>query len=311
MKFLFLALILLGCGRDHSAKSNEGFDFTAISAKRDTYLELIKTQQDSEGFLHSDKCDSTLFTGLSGAGGMTVDLTKARASDGQWYRRPLSLPECLKSGGSASTISRDMLLGVVIWGNMTGRLDVLQDLIEYGVDHTWIMGESDGTPDGISRIVVTPPLIATLADCVYKMSDGADNHSVMRTINPQAWVDGLDDYQLHLQMLHMVLRGRCTGSLEAGAINKLKNSYAQFPSNPLVQYVYARFVSQDFTQIGQTLMDERLWPSDRLPTSAERCDPWLQERDPPYDACPEEGKTHTGGDFLFVSKLVTLPMGLR
>ena len=98
-----------------------------------TYSQLVTDQQDSYGFLHVDRCDSTLWSGLLGAAGVPVDLTAARDSSGAWYRRPLSYAECYDCGGSKSTVSRDQLLGVLWWAWRSQRADVLLDLLKYAM----------------------------------------------------------------------------------------------------------------------------------------------------------------------------------
>jgi hypothetical protein len=50
-----------------------------------------------------------------------------------------------------------------------------------------------------------------------------------------------------------------------------------------------------------------LWPNDRLPTTADRLEPWLPQRDNGPDWKPSAqapAVTHHGADFLFVYALM-------
>ncbi len=55
------------------------------------------------------------------------------------------------------------------------------------------------------------------------------------------------------------------------------------------------------------LLNEGFFPSDGLPTSANYCTDWLTQRDDDpkdWSPCPDEAKTHSGGEFLFAAALL-------
>lgn len=301
MKFalatLLLFLSLLGCGPKTDAKSTTHSveEREAVAAKASLYLSLGSTVQDSDGFVMSEACDSLLFSGLYGAAGGVVSIDAARDEKGAWHRRPLALGECF-GDGSKSTISRDMFLGLLWYILEYQRLDLAEELFAYGLEHDWVMGEGD-----VSRIYFTPGLQATLAELIYKL--GGKDRPAYRAI-PQSYPFNTG-FAAHLDVLHILLRAELTGSVEKKGKEVLKYNALRSPRNALFSYAWHRYSDGDQSSTYALLLDETLWPADRLPTAKDRCEGWITQRDEGSDWEPcEEDVTHSGGDFLFVARLL-------
>ncbi|MEM4379355.1 MAG: hypothetical protein QXL01_01530 [Thermoplasmatales archaeon] len=269
------------------------------------YIILIRKHQDEHGFIETDECDSVLFSGLISIADLKINLKAARDEDGMWHRRPLIYPECWRpESNKGSTISRDMLLGVLwhIW--VTQNLKMAEELWDYGIKNSWIMGYGD-----ISRIYLTPGLQATLADIIYKL--GGKNHRLTRAI-PQMWSKENRGYAFHLDLLHIELRAQVMGGMTDDMLLILNNYYSREPMNPLVQVLYAKYISGNGAKASELLMREDWFPSDRLPTEKDRYARWLPERSyyqedgsisPDY--LPGSGeKSHSGGDLIFCAQLL-------
>lgn len=296
--FHFLLCLLFSCGRhDSPEQSVEEAQLQALSTKFSVYSKSSTSVQDQDGFIQTDACDSLLFTGLYGSVVPVKDITAARDSNGSWHRRPLeTYSECFPEGAKA-TISRDMFIGLLwyIWKNK--RLDLAQDLFSYGKDHNWIMGEGD-----LGATLFPPGLQATLADIIYAL--GGENHNVYRSY-PQIYSQNIG-FASHLDVLHITLRGSVNGSISDKELSILNYNYLRVKQNPMFSYSWHKYSDGNQNETIQDLSNEALFPKDRLPTSADRCEPWLNQRDPGRDwqPCPDEGKTHSGGDFMFPAGLI-------
>lgn len=257
------------------------------------------------GWVDADLCDSLLFTGLVEAVDPTgVDLTAAEDPDepGRWYRRPVSSPECWAAGESRSTISRDGLLGVMWWAWRHGRLDVLERLWTYGASRNWVMGDDDL---GGAHTVLTPAYVGTLARLIGELG-GARRLPAEQL--PVSWGQGLRGYEAHVQVLHALLRGEAFGHLSEDAVAMLAAHAAREPRNPLFQLAAARWAGGSAAALRAALAAPQLWPPDRLPTAADRCEAWLPQRDTDDGWAPcASGRTHSGADLRFVVGLARRP----
>lgn len=296
LALLLAALACVGCGRQDVATPSAQSD--SLAAKVARYEALVATQQDASGFVYTDECDSLLFSGLLGAAGVPVTLTKAEHIQGYWLRRPADYPECFATGASGSTISRDMLLGVMWWAWRVRRADVLQRLWDYGEKHSWRMG--DGDP---ARTVMLSqvPLLARLLHAL-----AGKDYAVRHT--PTVYPPGLTGYEAHLQALTAQLEFEVGGRyLHELAVRRMTEHAERQPQNPLFAAVLCQMGSDSECQRAETiLMTAPQWPDDRLPTSADVCDRYVVQRDAgaDWEPCPEQGRTHAGVDFLFTAHLL-------
>lgn len=302
MKFLTIVVVLFlfSCGSLVKPKhvDSDPSLTQALRLKHDLYLTLSKSHQDADGFILSQDCDSLLWSSLYGVGGGEVQIHAAQDSNGAWHRRSLNLPECY-SDGSASTISRDMFIGLMWFAWEKKDLTTMNDLFHYGRNHNWVMGDGD-----ISRTYFVPGLQATLSEIIKKL--GGTNREEYRSI-PQVYSKNTD-YQAHLDMLHILLRADLTGSIDEATLNIVKYNHKRSLGNPFYSYVYHRFVDGDQTETYQILLNPTYpFPEGHLPTSAEYCTEWFTQRDAGqnWEPCTANGVTeHPGGDFIFVSYLL-------
>lgn len=247
-----------------------------------TYLGLLPTVQDPHGFVDSDECDSLLFSSLLGCvPGARVNIDAA--FDGKlWQRRPCEHP-CYPEH-SKSTISRDMILGLLWYAFYNKRLDISESIVQRALSHRGVMGL--GVP---SRTVISPALLATAARVSYAL--GGPSRAWLRWIPLTGGVR--EDFEAHLHVLHMLLRNRLEG--KDGFSSKL-SAYADLhPNNALFQLAANRT-----TEGIRILNDVVLFPEHRLPRSMDRHEGWLWQRAYGSDWKPsDEGRTHSGADYLF------------
>lgn len=305
-----------------------------MEAKYRLYLELNKRAKDPYGFQASHECDSLLFTGLSACNpDNPADLMAAYSkTTGQFHRRPIysnkdccgcwnppkNQPSFLKrlylaykhkkelgwaasfkkygkyKGGS--TISRDMLLGLAYYCYYQKKPEIALKVIMGAAKSFGQMGKGDPFRTGIR-----PLLFITFCLILYKI--GGRKYKFLKPLTLLSYFPAsgkLSGYQSHLEVLHILLRRDIIG-----IGNKQKQaliSYSQRqPQNPLFQYAVGR---KDRAEA--ILMNNRLWPESRLPTSKERSEEWLIQRDNGKDWKPDSRKTkyHNGADFLFMHWLI-------
>lgn len=252
-------------------------------------------------------CDSTLFDGLLGSvPGLNVDLTAARNEDGTWNRHPKI--DCYGTGLSRSSFSRDMFLGVLWWAVSNKRVDVLEDIYNYCSKQAQfpIAGCVFGKgPIDDPRHVLSPNLIDTLAESIVYL--GGTNHVLARGIYAGE-TEALEGFQAHLSVLHVLLRGKVQEGISNRQLSILKYHAERQPDNALFTAAYHKYSGQMRDEAVNTLMNERLFPSDRLPSTSEYCAEWLWQRDfsteKDWTPCSENAKIHNGGDWLFAAALL-------
>lgn len=268
----------------------------ALQKKAALYLQETKKYEDSEGFILSKHCDSTLVSGLYAASGGEANLEAAR--DGFWYRRPIERP-CFPDY-SASTISRDMMLGIYWYCWEKEKLELAEATYEHAKAHSFVMGKGDPT-----RLIMNPGGEATLAEICYRL--GGKNRWLARH-QIQTWPTSLTGYRVHLLMLHSLLRCKLLGYSDLKMYKAFKHYAENNPLNPLHQFAYRLFTDGDMNTVVELLMDERFWPNDRLPKRKDRVNDWITAREYDENWQPAtEGdleQEHPGGDFLFVAQLV-------
>jgi hypothetical protein len=289
---------LIACGSSPDNKEQpHNIPLSQLQAKRDIYVSLLERQRYEAGFISND-CDAVLFNALVATAVDGIDVGAAQDSDGRWYRR--ASQDCFRNGESASSTSRDMLMGVLWWGLETEAITELVATWTYGIDNQWVMGEGD-----ISRVILTAGLQATLAEIIFVL--GGDDHSFFRKL-PQLWPPGLDGYQAHLQSLHIALRGRIPtlGGISDTMLKRVVEHRERSPNNAFFQFVEHRFTDGDQQEAINILLNENWFPADRLPNASDRCEPWLWQRDQDDIGWQPCGTpvVHHGGDLIFLTKLI-------
>jgi len=300
MKYLLMLICLfaLSCSNEgEEPKAPETQDLTLLKEKYNTYIKLSRAYQDQHGFILTDECDSLLVTGLYGTvkGVSTPDILKARDANGMWHRRPLTHPECYPDH-SKSTISRDAFTGLFwfIWVNK--RLKIAEELWTYGEKNDWIMGEGD-----ITRTFINPGFKATLAELIFRL--GGKNRPERFFPTDKFRNNG---YEAHLSALLITLNSDMRKEISSDDLDLMKYHTDRSPRNALFQFTYHKYTDGDYSSVLSTLMDEELFPSDRLPTTYDRLGDWLWARDDDVNWVPSSTtyREHTGGDFLFMASLL-------
>lgn len=298
----FLTIHLLSCKNwnDKKPSSADAAIAERLQAKADLYLKLAKV--DENGWITDTKCDGLLFNSLYGVAGGRPDILLAMGDSGVWYRHWRH--DCYPDG-SASTISRDMFAGLFIWIFKHKKIDLIDQIIAYGESHvsdfqTWIMGEGDPF-----RTRLRLDGMGAAYEIRYKLG-GAD-HNLRHLPIPRFDIDG---YEEHLQVLNILLWGLLRGEkINDGDLKSLKRSVEKSPENALFQAVYHRYLDGDQSAAIAILLDEKLFPSDRLPSTLDHNGFYLWEREKEareWQAPPmsEPIKEHSGVDFLFVKAIV-------
>jgi hypothetical protein len=268
-----------------------------LSDKYQTYLNLLPSVQGIGGFIHHDECDSLIFSGLLGCvpeANVKIDAA-FDAATGLWHRRPLGYPECCPSS-SASTISKDQLIGLAWYAYANKRLDISEHIVSYAISHWMIMGQAPALKDKLGSCLLTPGLLATYAEISYRL--GGPNRWWLRNL-PQWESSGVTGFQAHLSVLHILLRQKLTGSISSSHVSILNAHVSRQPNNPLFNIAAGTPANLAIAEL--VLANETWWPSDRLPASTDRYEPWLTQRDFGSDWQPDHDvpKIHSGGDFLF------------
>lgn len=284
----------------------------AFNQKNDIYLTLQHDWDDNN-------CDWLLWRSLQDAVRRQTGVVEtAEGSPGKWYRTPGKDQRCFVNGkdtGSASTISRDMILGLGVYLWQTGDGQKAGEVIAYVDAHQGNMGEGDPF-----RIDMRPGLYSTFyaiknlaANANFPLPPRVEDPDpeapagVQLTAGVLADLFTQTDYQAHLTVLHAFLRGLVYGALTDLEVKTIKSQVDRQPRNAFYQAVYHRFTDGDQTTATRLLMDESFFPADALPTSANYCTDYLWQRDDGtanWTPCPDEAKTHTGADWLVAAAVV-------
>lgn len=293
MKYWFIILLLFGCTPGNSRQTEvvpNTFD-----EKYQTYLSLLKDFSETN-------CDWLLFQSLTEAiRGTTGNIERAEGKPGQWFRTPEH--DCYPER-SASSISRDMLLGLAVYLWQTGNSQKDADeVVAYADNHDGDMGEGES-----ANIGIRPVLYNTFKSIAAKFGEIP---LPPKTLNPDVNSDGtgLTDiqqgFESHILVLHIFSRGLIYGELSTIEMRLLESQAERQPRNAFFQAVYHKFLDGDQTAAIKGLMDESLFPTESLPTNEQYCEPYLWQRDEGKDWEPcEEKKAHTGADFLVAATVV-------
>jgi hypothetical protein len=286
MRFLLLTLLLATCSGKENKAVPAYSDLGEVLAARDIYMELI-----NENYVDDFECDALLFDGLLCFSGRDVGIEEYRGAGGDWFRTKDHGCYPDKSG---STISRDMLAGAMLCLYAERNSLYLEELHAFGEAHAWVMGSGS-----LDRTYFTTNFQNTLAELT-----GNDYSEV-----PEFWLDPLKDHQRHVVALNFILRGEARGKAPKEALEAIKKFYTEEPHNALFSYAFHRYT--DGRQ-EETIALLSKFPKNRLPTSADWCAKWLWERsskNTDWEPCPTEQKTHSGGDFIFLARLLEIAQG--
>ena len=307
MRFLVLTILLisLSCKRDNKAVETDGS--ADVAAKKEFYCTEGKRVFGDRGFM-DDKCDSLLYTSLWSASclpELSIQDWEDPDSPGKWHRNPQR--DCFLDGkpnGAASSISRDMMLG--LWHKLVKNKDLanIKDLIEYGKKNNWVMGEAKDNETLVSRAMLSPQLISLLYDIESYLEGG-------RLTNEPGSADALvvnTGFRAHLDILRIHLSGLVRGGITDGELETIKAQIKRQPRNALFAAIGAKYGAAKSSTVHKILLDESIYPSDRLPTTNDRCIGYINARNEESDdwkPCPQEGiKEHDGTDLVFAASII-------
>lgn len=303
---LYILSLFTACGRPDGSPDPvpQSHSLPAdLEQKQQIYRELAPSRQNSNGFIETDHCDSLLLTSLLGAAGVPIaDIHAAEQEPGKWQRRDLASGLCFPDGGSKSSISRDMLLGLMWYAWSQRDLTILEELYQYGEAHDWVMGEGDVARTGLRT------LRGTLAAAIHKLG-GPHRPAAELITDPQ--LVAKSGYEAHLQILGMLLRGEIYGELPQRQLVIIGQLASSNPDSPIMQAAAARWVGGKYVgKYTAAARNSTYFPNDRLATSADRCIDWATQQKNPADwaPCAEEGRVHSGGDWLFAAYVFQLPV---
>ena len=303
MNFTYLIIFWLisftSCNTPEPAKkpTTINIDVEELKPLRHQYITAVRISADKDTkFLDTKHCDSLLWTSLAVYGGHQADLTVAEQEPGKWLRRPVTLPECYSTGGSRSEVSRDMIMGVM-WASRNNR-SLLERIWSYGDRNGWFMGQ--GRLGGADTLF-TPPYIGLLADMLARVG-GQD----LDQRNFEYGAGHCSNYECHLLVLRLHLRGLTNGYIPASSADRLRKISEKYPDNPLFHWV-SGYWRKDDKQM-QYAVDQLAgyYNLDQDPF----CEWWPMQQnggEDNWERC-EEGKD-VGGGFLFVSKLMLDAVG--
>ena len=307
MRLALILTLIVGCQKFGQQKdTTDNSNLMSLSYKAELYRDMAKTVLDDDGWIMTDECDALLHSSLANIGGVVSydDLFRARDSDGKWWRRPGR--DCLSSGGSKSTISRDMLLGILLSIMYKNDLEAAELLVNYGEEHNWVMGDSDGSLDGKNRVIATPALQSLIYQVRHKL--GGASHA--KEAIPQDYTPFKKGFERHLVALTILLRAKIKGTISNIELNTIRSYAEGDPNNALFLSIRDKFDPDnngDQSAAISMLLNDRYFPSDRLPEASDRCAPYLWmhgEKPKDWEPCTDESKVHPGHDLLLVSAIV-------
>lgn len=289
---LFVAAAACGGPRD-DVRPLPGWDDGPLAAKRGLYLELLPTVQDEDGAVETGKCDSVHWSALTAAASAPINIRAFFDGNGKLHRRTPRYPECYPEH-SKSENSRDAFLMVLAYAVQWKDLALVEGIFSYGRSHFWKMGEGPA-----SRTQWTGNLIGLYAQAIQHL--GGPSH--LERLSPILWTKDGTGYEAHLAVVSILVYGKIHGGITEKGLEVLGHHWRREPKNALYAAAYYRYSGDEQAKYDAVfaLSSEELWPSDRLPTSADRCEPWLVQRDADGSGwlpCPDEGRVHGPGDFL-------------
>jgi len=110
-------------------------------------------------------------------------------------------------------------------------LPAIERHIAYGEENGWKMGE--GAPQ---RIYYSPALIG-----LWYKAARILGHDYGYTEVPNVYAKGLTDYQAHLQMLDIYLRGKLDGKISSRMRDRLREHHSRLPRSHFYAAINAKY----------------------------------------------------------------------
>lgn len=297
MRF-FLLIFLFSCGPE-KADSMPSNPQEKLESKLDLYIELSLKSSDEKGWVDFS-CDSVGFNSLLyavlGGDNALASLDHTGRLWRKWQKT------CLKEGKSKATISLDMVVLWLVYVQKHNKWGELNDFIDKMHASNGKIGDHDGSTDGLSRVhAYKTPQVVALAHHVKSQLGG--NSSNWQRID-QDWSPKYS-YPGHILAWRAWIYAHAKGGMPRKAIDALKKQVEWNENNGLYRAMLSRYDS-GYTCPVDILLNEKYFPSDRLPESKDRCSDYLWQRDlgPDYEPC-NKGKVHTGLDFIVAAAICT------
>lgn len=295
-----LLVINVSCRKDNRSQPTVN-PLAEVQAKRDLYVSLAKEQVDEYGWL-TPKCDGLLFNSLAAYSGFPVNPLMAEKEAGLWHRHPSF--SCYPDE-SKSTISKDMFRGLFLYLLQQKDRASIQRIKDYCDSHEILLGSSCAMGEAVDeesyygRVVFNP----TQRSQINRMLGLSLTSKTAK-----------DDFEAHLDVLRIYTDYKIDGGLSDDDVKALHNYAEASPRNALFQILASKFGANggDQSQAIATLLDEVLFPADRLPNDTDHYTHYLWQRDDNEDwlPCgssdkrPCENVTHSGVDLMFAVKLL-------
>jgi len=255
---LCLSILLFSCNNKEAIPPTFTENTEALKFNYAVDLERAKQLRDSNGMLSHD-CDGMIWNGkyASSKGVSKVKIEKMERENGRYGRR---VEPCWTEEdgnlGADTTWSRDMAIcGLFPYAWKKEKLDLLVRHKDYGVDNLWKMG--DPLDDG--RTLYTPGIIGLLYSMIFAL--GGDDNKLRHT--PDVYPKGLDDYEAHLQICKIWLRGEIDEKLESKSLfsvsakmyARIEEHFEREPANPFYSFLWAKYETGDFAHVVALLLD--------------------------------------------------------
>lgn len=277
---LVLCLLALACQKKPAQPAKQVNH--RVKAKAELYKSLHKS------WAH-DKCDSLGFTALCKLSGgcSNADILQAEGEPGRWYRSPEH--DCYDLGQSASDISKDMLMMLFPYLYATSDKQNLTEIYEYGKANGYVMGRGP-----LSRTFMTPPMVFLLQRMI------GSNISQVTSELKEVTKAG---FEKHLDAISLLSKAMVGGGVDAIQYEEIRQYAEDSPRNALFVALYHKYKDGNQQHAIDILLDEKLFPYDRLPTARDRCEEYLWQRDDArkdWGPCDSD-KVHDGVDFLIAA----------
>jgi hypothetical protein len=276
---LAFCLLALSCQK-HEPKKPKQINSSVVE-KAELYKRL------HAGWAHQGGCDSLGFTALCKISGGCDDvvITDAEGDPGRWYRNPSKT--CYDTGASKSDISKDMFIMLLPYLYASKDQQNIQEIYDYGQKNGWVMGRGY-----LSRTFLTPSVIFLIEQML----------GIWRAESPTKDIQKAG-FEKHLDAIYLINKWMVNGTIDSLQYEQIRRYREENPNNALMQAIYHKFGDDgDQSETIAILLDETLFPNDRLPTSKDRCEEYLWQRDPGDDWLPcESNKIHDGVDYLIAA----------
>lgn len=260
MQALFLLLCLMvgtaKCSKKHEKAIGPSPRKAELQALFTEKLAESKLGRSKDGWLATDHCDAMLWTGKysCAADGVNILAAEYPLQPGRFNRRPA--PFCEVDAGSKTSWSRDMGMGLFTHALCNKDLAALERHASYGTSKQWKMGE----PLDDGRVVYTPSVIGHLYQLIFTLG-GEDNAN---RVWPSIYSEGLTDYEAHLQMMDIWLRGELANkttladssdAISSIMFDRIKEHVAREPTCPMFTMLNGVYNSGELNTTIDLLLD--------------------------------------------------------